>query len=203
MFIFAVLIVIFPFLFDLQYSHEIASVRTRPRLQDMKKYLFVLFFLIPAFSFADVSDQQLYENYYSLSNALARDSVQDAHKAAMELDKNAALLLEARAKQADPIKPESPPKDENETIRQYLATLSQLSKTILKANSLDGIRKPFEEITAVMAGLQVHTKIQAQEYYCPMVKKVWLQPKDSKEVVNPYMGKDMIHCGEKKVAVKK
>ena len=36
-------------------------------------------------------------------------------------------------------------------------------------------------------------------YYCPMVKKYWIQNiKDSEKVMNPYASASMPHCGSKK-----
>jgi hypothetical protein len=169
----------------------------------MKKILLALFCLLSAICYADPSYQQLYDNYYSLSSALAHDSVTDAQKAAKEMAKNAALLLEMPSLKQDAIEVKDLPKNEKETIRQDLATIDRLSKTILNVNKLDQMRKPFEELTAVMGGLQQRTKIDADEYYCPMVKKTWLQPKGSKQVENPYLGKSMMTCGEKKATGKK
>ena len=164
----------------------------------MKKYVFLFLLLIPVFSFgAAASYQQIYDQYFSLSNALAKDSAGDAKKAAKEMATTVATLLEKQSGK-EPVQAGDLRRDESETVRQSLAMISNLSKTILAADQLDHMRKPFEELTAIVAGLQPHTKIQAEEYYCPMVKKTWLQSKNSKEVMNPYAGKSMRSCGEKK-----
>ena len=164
----------------------------------MKKYTLLFLFLIPVFSFgASASYQQLYDQYFALSNALAQDSPGDAKKAAKEMATTVATLLETQSGK-QPVQAGDLPRDEAETVRQSLATIVNLSKTITAVDKLDQMRKPFEELTAVVAGLQAHTKIQADEYYCPMVKKTWLQAKNSKNVMNPYVGKSMVNCGEKK-----
>jgi hypothetical protein len=165
----------------------------------MKKYVLPFLFLLPMLIFAaNASYQQLYDNYFALSNALAHDSVGDAKKAAKGMSTTVASLLERRSQKEPSVAAQDLPRDEAETVRQSLATAANLSKTIAAVDKLDQKRKPFEELTAVVAGLQPHTKIQSDEYYCPMVKKTWLQSKKSKEVLNPYAGKTMRSCGEKK-----
>jgi hypothetical protein len=168
----------------------------------MKNILLALFILLSAVGYAAPSYQQLFDNYFSLSAALAHDSVADAQKASREMARTTALLLELPSLKKDAIEPKELPKNEKETIRQDLATVDRLSKTILNVNKLDQMRKPFEELSTVMGGLQALTKIQADAYYCPMVKKAWLQRKASKQVENPYMGKEMLTCGEKRATKK-
>jgi hypothetical protein len=164
----------------------------------MKRKLIMLFLLlIPVYLFSAGSYQQLYNHYFALSNALAQDSVPEAKKSASDFGSTISALLEGQSKN-EPVQAQDLPREEKETIRRSLATLANLSKTIANVDKLDQMRKPFEEMTSIMGRLQGLTKIQADEYYCPMVKKTWLQPKDSKEVRNPYAGKSMRSCGEKK-----
>jgi hypothetical protein len=164
----------------------------------MMKSIFALFLFLTLSAFATASPQQLFDQYFALSNALAGDSVAEAKKAAADFTTTTSRLLEQPAKEQDAIKVEELPQNRREVVRQNLATLLQLSKTIANVNQLDQMRKPFEEMTALMGGLQSDLKIQADEYYCPMLKKVWLQPKGSKKVQNPYAGKSMAECGERK-----
>ena len=165
----------------------------------MTKYLTVLLFLlVPVLGFAAATPQQLFDQYFAVSNALAKDSVPEAKKAAKEFATTTAMLLEQKADEKNPIKVEDLPQNKKESVRQSITTLQQLSKTIADVDQVDQMRKPFEEMTTILAGLQPDLKIQADEYYCPMVKKVWLQSTDSTKVQNPYMGKSMPECGEKR-----
>jgi hypothetical protein len=163
----------------------------------MKKYV-ALLILLPLVCFAQASPQQLFHQYFALSNALAKDSVSEAKKAASEFSTTASMLLEKQAQTAEQIKVEDLPQNRKESVRQSLQTLVQLSKTVANVDKLDQMRKPFEEMTTLLGGLQSDFKVQADEYYCPMVKKVWLQSKESKKIQNPYGGKSMADCGEKR-----
>lgn len=76
------------------------------------------------------------------------------------------------------------------------AELTPIVEELSKTKDLDTARKSYEQLSSKLNSMKSDLGIQASEYYCPMVKKSWLQ-KDSK-TMNPYAGKDMASCGEKK-----
>ncbi len=69
-------------------------------------------------------------------------------------------------------------------------------ENLSSSKDLETARKSYEQLSSKLNAVKKDLGIQADEYYCPMVKKTWLQ-KDSK-IMNPYAGKDMASCGEKK-----
>ncbi|MCI0614740.1 DUF3347 domain-containing protein [bacterium] len=75
---------------------------------------------------------------------------------------------------------------------ELLPAIDNLSSS----KDLETARKSYEQLSSKLNTVKKDLGIQADEYYCPMVKKTWLQ-KESK-IVNPYVGKDMASCGEKK-----
>jgi hypothetical protein len=69
-------------------------------------------------------------------------------------------------------------------------------EALINAKNLDEARKSYELLSSRLSQLKKDLGIPGEEYYCSMLKKYWLQ-KDPK-IVNPYGGKDMASCGEKK-----
>lgn len=120
----------------------------------------------------------VFQNYFATQTALANDSLKDATAAAKNLTTSV------------------PPKGKDQKMNEHLATIRTLSERISAAKSLDQARKPFEELSTIVIALKTENKVQASEYFCPMVKKSWLQKGD--KVQNPYLGKSMQECGEKK-----
>ncbi len=52
---------------------------------------------------------------------------------------------------------------------------------------------------ALFATAKKYSKLKGySRYYCPMVKKYWMQPAQMKKTNNPYAVKTMPHCGSKK-----
>ncbi len=68
------------------------------------------------------------------------------------------------------------------------------------AANLGAARTAFGQLSDAVIALSESTKADTGEgvsaMYCPMVKKQWLQK--GKSVSNPYYGKAMLTCGEKK-----
>ena len=67
--------------------------------------------------------------------------------------------------------------------------------TIQHAKDLKQARNAFGELS-VTAEKMVAGQPGYHVFYCPMVKKDWVQ--QSTEVANPYLGKDMLTCGVEK-----
>ena len=65
---------------------------------------------------------------------------------------------------------------------------------------LGAARTAFSQLSDAVIAFSESTKAEAGDgvhaMYCPMVKKQWLQKGD--KVSNPYYGKSMLTCGEKK-----
>ena len=108
--------------------------------------------------------------YHQVHDALAKDDLAAAKKAASEL-----------AEKAGPAKCPS--------TAQHAAELA-------KSNSLESAREHFKAISEEC--IKMAAGIDGQYVFtCPMAKADWLQT-DSKKVSNPYMGKKMPTCGSLK-----
>ena len=78
-------------------------------------------------------------------------------------------------------------------------TVAKQAETLAKAKDLKTAREAFKPLSASLIKYLADKKVTGSAYheaYCPMVKSSWLQ--SGKEVINPYMGKEMLHCGELK-----
>ncbi len=78
--------------------------------------------------------------------------------------------------------------------------IATAADTLGATSSLPEAREAFSKLSdAVIAyadGVKANTGSDVNTMYCPMVKKSWLQKGD--KVRNPYGGKAMSDCGEKK-----
>ena len=110
--------------------------------------------------------------YHEVHEALAKDDLAGAKKAATDL-----------AEKATPAKCVSTAK--------HAADLAQ-------SNSLENAREHFKPISDEC--IKMAEGVDGQYvFHCPMAKSQWLQT-DSKQVSNPYMGKKMPTCGSLKKA---
>ena len=67
----------------------------------------------------------------------------------------------------------------------------------MKGNDIKKLRANFYELSKVLIPFaKKHKLAGVQAYYCPMAKKSWLQ-NQSDITYNPYMPKQMLHCGSK------
>jgi hypothetical protein len=80
------------------------------------------------------------------------------------------------------------------------APIAKAADALATADSLLTARTAFSELSDAVIALSESTKAETddsvQAMYCPMAKKQWLQKGD--KVSNPYYGKAMLTCGEKK-----
>lgn len=89
----------------------------------------------------------------------------------------------------------------DEKIQKILAFSVKKLELIEKSDDLSSSQKAFDTASQ---GILVVLEKQAPNssyarYYCPMVKKYWIQNISESEVVeNPYASQSMPHCGEKK-----
>ena len=88
--------------------------------------------------------------------------------------------------------------------KKIAKTLTYTKKKLNEIIKEDDIEKKREAMNTVSQGLLVVLEKHApnenySRYYCPMVKKYWIQNvSKSEKVVNPYAGSYMPHCGTKK-----
>lgn len=116
----------------------------------------------------------IFNDYLKIGAALSQDQHSEAAKHAKKLRTAVSDSNNQKAKD------------------ELLPAIESLSAS----KDLETARKSYEQLSSKLNSMKNDLGIQAAEYYCPMVKKSWLQ-KDSK-IMNPYAGKDMASCGEKK-----
>ena len=138
----------------------------------------ILVGLTAAVSLAAPVDQLL-EQYYLIQKNLASDSVGGTSAAATEIAKIS--------------------RQSAGTTPQAKAQLNALAEVAAKfqAGDLKAARNGFGDLSdRMIACLQAvgAKRNPPYQYYCPMVKKNWLQP--DKGVHNPYYGSSMPTCGE-------
>jgi hypothetical protein len=139
------------------------------------KSLVLIFVLCTAPLFAS-GYEQILDQYFQVGASLTKDSLPDAQKAAQAMNKSVPANDSAHQKE--------------------LSDLAKQAQALSSAKDLTEARKVFADMTGPMKQLTSSTKLEAHEFYCPMVKKSWLQKSD--KVQNPYLGKSMPTCGEKK-----
>jgi hypothetical protein len=123
--------------------------------------------------------EQLLGQYYGIQKSLASDSINGVSAAATQI-----ASLSTKAAVTD-VKNKS----------QFTALANAAQK--LKTADLKAARNGFGDLSdALIAYLKTaQTKHNPPyQFYCPMVKKNWLQP--DKGIRNPYYGSEMLTCGE-------
>src|SRR5439155_5710302 len=114
-------------------------------------------------------------HYLTIQTELAKDSVKG-------LDEHANAI--ARAVKGDEMKMPSP-------------DVAKQAETLAKANDLKAAREAFKPLSASLVKYLADNKAGKGTYheaYCPMVNASWLQK--GTKIRNPYMGKEMLTCGE-------
>ena len=110
--------------------------------------------------------------YHEVHDALAKDDLAGAKKAASDL-----------AEKATPAK---------------CVSTAQHASELAKSTSLESAREHFKPISEEC--IKMAEGVDGQYvFHCPMAKSQWLQT-DNKKVSNPYMGKKMPTCGSLKKA---
>jgi hypothetical protein len=121
--------------------------------------------------------QAVFDSYITVQGALAQDSLKGASTAATAM---------AKAIQGDSNKALSP-------------KVAQQTQALANAKDLATARDAFKSLSDSLIQYLKDQKVPAGSYYvayCPMAKASWLQT--DKTIMNPYMGKGMIHCGQVK-----
>jgi len=123
--------------------------------------------------------EQLLEQYYSIQKSLASDSINNIAISAAQI---AGISRKAAAKEP--------------RVQTQLLALA-VAATKIQAADLKSARGAFGELSDGMIAFLQATGTKRNppyQFYCPMVKKNWLQP--NKETRNPYYGSAMLTCGE-------
>ena len=121
--------------------------------------------------------QSVFDNYIKAQVALAQDSIEGVAGAG-----SAA----AKAIQGD-------------TMKMLPAEAARRAEALGNAKDLETARAAFKSLSESLVTFVKEQKAAAGTYhvaYCPMAKASWVQT--GKTVMNPYMGKSMVHCGQLK-----
>jgi hypothetical protein len=121
--------------------------------------------------------QSVFDDYIKVQGALAQDSLEGVSDAGSAM---------AKAIQGDPARTLSP-------------RVAQQALALAKAKDLEAARGAFKSLSDSLIQFVKGQKAAAGTYhvaYCPMANASWLQT--GKTVINPYMGKAMLHCGQLK-----
>jgi hypothetical protein len=117
------------------------------------------------------------DHYLKIQTQLTKDSIKG-------LDAQAAAIAKAVRN------------DETKTLAPEVA---KEADTLAKAKDLAAAREAFKPLSASLIKYLADNKTGKGVYhqaYCPMANASWLQT--GKDIRNPYMGKDMLDCGELK-----
>ncbi len=121
--------------------------------------------------------QAVFDNYVEVQRALAQDSLQGVSGAGTAM---------AKAIQSD-------------STHALPAKVAQQAEALSRAKDLDTARAAFKPLSESLIEFVKGQKAAAATYhaaYCPMAKASWLQTGTT--IINPYMGKAMVHCGQLK-----
>ena len=86
-----------------------------------------------------------------------------------------------------------------EAVKLHHAGIASSAQAVARANDLAGVREAFKTLSVEVVALAKHTK----GYFiltCPMAQADWVQ--STRVVANPYLGRDMLTCGEVKEETK-
>jgi hypothetical protein len=86
-----------------------------------------------------------------------------------------------------------------EAVRLHHAGIANPAKAVARADDLAGARKAFKTLSVEVVALAKHTE-GCFILTCPMAQADWVQ--STRAVANPYLGKDMLTCGEVKEETK-
>jgi Cu(I)/Ag(I) efflux system membrane fusion protein len=118
--------------------------------------------------------QSVFDNYIAIQNGLAQDSIQGLSKTASAM---------AKAIRSDSMQMLSP-------------KVAEQAEALAQATDLETARAAYKPLSESLIKYVKSQKLPTESYYeayCPMAKASWLQT--DKTILNPFMGKDMVHCG--------
>jgi hypothetical protein len=117
----------------------------------------------------------VFDNYLLIQTALAQDSVKDVAKEAQAI---ATAVNDDAAK-------------------SFSTNIAQQAQAVAKAADLHGVREAFKPLSNLLIEyVSKHPSLAGtyRQVHCPMANADWLQKETT--VNNPYLGKEMPHCGE-------
>jgi Cu(I)/Ag(I) efflux system membrane fusion protein len=119
--------------------------------------------------------QSVFDNYITIQSALAQDSLDGVSKTATAV---------AKAIRGD-------------SMHMLPPKVAEQADALAQAKDLETARTAYKPLSESLIKYAKAQKLPAGAYYeahCPMAKASWLQT--DKTIVNPYMGKAMLHCGQ-------
>lgn len=117
--------------------------------------------------------QTVVDNYIKLQVSLSKDSVEGLKEAGSAMVKAIG--------------------DE----KGFSAKIAQQANALATAQDIDAAREALKPLSqSLIEYLKAQNALTGKyrEAYCPMAKASWIQTEA--EIINPYMGKAMLHCGE-------
>jgi hypothetical protein len=115
------------------------------------------------------------EHYVKIQTQLAKDSIKG-------LDAQASAIAKAV---------------NNDETKTFSPEVAKEAETLGKAKDLAAAREAFKPLSTSLIKFLADNKAGKGAYrqaFCPMANASWLQT--GKDIRNPYMGKDMLDCGE-------
>ncbi len=132
-----------------------------------------------------ITTNNLLNAYLDVEKALFNSNIKLANKNAEHLVNYTAEIITAKLSS-----------NEKKAWTTYGEKLRYNAQHISNSNSIDYQREHFAALSDAMYGLLKTFKTHPTVYreYCPMKKQYWLNA--SKEIQNPYYGKQMPDCGK-------
>lgn len=130
--------------------------------------------------------------YLGVKNALTKDNGDSVRAAAK-------VLYQA----IDKMPMDKLSTEQHNTWMQYADKLSYDASHMKETSDIDHQREHFASLSKNMYKLLSALKINTTDLYyqyCPMVKNYWVSEKSG--IVNPYLGKKMLSCGQTKETLK-
>ncbi len=121
--------------------------------------------------------QTVFDNYIKVQNALAQDSIDGVGSTA------AAMAHVIRG----------------DSMKRLSPKIAEQADALARAKDLESARAAFKPLSDSLISYLKDQKPAAGSYYvayCPMAKASWIQT--DRTIMNPYMGKSMVHCGQLK-----
>ncbi len=119
--------------------------------------------------------QAVFDGYLTIQGALAQDSLKGV---------SAAATAMAKAIQGD-------------SKRMLSPAVARQTVALATAKDLATAREACKSLSDSLIQYLKDQKVPAGTYYvayCPMAQRSWLQA--DKTIMNPYLGKGMLHCGQ-------
>ena len=119
--------------------------------------------------------KSVYADYLRIQASLAKDSLNGVNENAQAIETSIR----------------------GDDMKMLSTAVAKQAEVLAKAKDLKTAREAFKPLSASLIKYLSDHKVPKGTYYeayCPMVKASWLQ--SDKAIKNPYMGKEMLGCGE-------